>query len=576
MAISRYKTFVDGQALSAADLNGIQDAVVNNDQNVGNPRTAPFDLDGQRLIISGDGNTSLISSSAGKIDFRLNSADLFDLDGTTAASVNGFSVITAATAGSPRLQAKGSDTNIAAVLASKGTGAAILRSNGMDVVTADGSTASSVNAITVTSSATGNSPQVKATGSDTDINLRLTPKGAGVVNVASGQGYAVDGTTARTWKMAGSGTSLLFQENTGTPSVPVWTTRIEFQTGTSGTFSTSGTLSFPRPFNYLGNGAMLVQQRYTAAKDTNAFNFAVDRWSGFSNNGGGAGFGSNSRQALGVSGFAFANRVQRVAGQTGTSAIQLGQAIPSDLAATLAGQTVTLSFYARAGANYSAASSILSTTITTGTGTDEGTPLLIGVPFVGTWAGAATQSKNHTISTTLTRFTHTVTLAANATEVGVVFSMTPVGTAGAADYFEVTGVLLQLGSVAGDYPHLSFAQELLAAQRFFCKTFPYATVPADGAGYTGSLVRPTSSGTLEPAVGWRFPAEMILSPTVTLYNPGGAGTAGQWRDSGNTASSAGARSTNTGTSGTQIDNNGGLLTAAARWHIHAAADTVIF
>lgn len=562
MSISRYKTFVDGQTLTAADLNGIQDAVVNNDQSVGSPRTAPFDLDGQRLIISGDGNTSLISTSAGKIDFRLNSADLFDLDGTAAASVNGFSVITSATGVAPILQAKGSDTNVGAVLAGKGTGSAVLRSNGVDILTADGSTASSVNAITVASAATGSSPQVKATGSDTDINLRLTPKGAGVVNVAAGQGYAVDGTTARTWKMVGSGTSLLFQENTGTPSVPVWTTRVEFQT-------ISG-IALPDPNNQLDNGALNVWQDGAVSGDiisgTPTF---PDRWGVAGGVAGG--HCTVSRQTLGANGFRYLQRIQRVAAASTTTVIQFYQAIPTDVAALLAGQQVTLSFYARAGANYSAASGALVSRIHTGTGSDEGSAAMIGF-FAGPWAGDVQQDQSNTLTTTLQRFTQTVTLASNATEVGVELRFTPVGTAGAADYFEVTGLMLQLGPTASTYPHLPFQRELALCQRFYAKTFAYGTKPAVAGGFAGTIVQGRAAANPEPYQRWQFPVEMRVAPTITRWNPGTAGAATQWRDNGDANSTAAAQTLHVTTTSAIITNTTVTVSGASSWHLHLSAD----
>lgn len=42
-------------------------------------------------------------------------------------------------------------------------------------------TASAVNEVTVTNAATGNAPSISATGGDTDIDLKLTPKGTGKV-----------------------------------------------------------------------------------------------------------------------------------------------------------------------------------------------------------------------------------------------------------------------------------------------------------------------------------------------------------------------------------------------------------
>lgn len=367
MAIVRYKTFADGQILTATDLNGMQDQVINNEQSVGNPRTTSFDLDGQRLILSADGNTSQIASTSNKIDFRLASTDLFDLDGTVATPVNGLTFIASATGVATRIQAKGSDTNIGAILASKGTGTVALRANAVDALIAT-SPASSVNQLTVSGSATGNpislaatgtdtnvgvtiapkgtgeilldaspsgvgvdidgaplvldadgdsslretaddvlalrllgfdafifdgdaaspvngltfrssattvDPEVAGQGSDTNINVRLTPKGSGVA--ASAGGWAVDGDTALIWRWAGgsgaTGTSLLLQENTGTPTVPVWTTRTEIPAGrniaASGIASYSpsdvATLDIDLPFGFQ---RYMLQVEMTPATDS--------------------------------------------------------------------------------------------------------------------------------------------------------------------------------------------------------------------------------------------------------------------------------------------------------------------
>jgi len=55
--------------------------------------------------------------------------------------------------------------------------------------------ASAVNELTLTNAATGNAPQISATGDDTNINLQLTPKGTGKVVLS---GNTVNVPTART------------------------------------------------------------------------------------------------------------------------------------------------------------------------------------------------------------------------------------------------------------------------------------------------------------------------------------------------------------------------------------------
>jgi len=54
-------------------------------------------------------------------------------------------------------------------------------------------TASAVNEITVTNAATGNAPQVSATGDDTNVNLKFAGKGTGAVELASD--IQINGTT---------------------------------------------------------------------------------------------------------------------------------------------------------------------------------------------------------------------------------------------------------------------------------------------------------------------------------------------------------------------------------------------
>lgn len=52
---------------------------------------------------------------------------------------------------------------------------------------------SAVNEIEVKNAATGNSPTISATGSDTDIDINLTPKGAGDVNIPTSANIQVNG-----------------------------------------------------------------------------------------------------------------------------------------------------------------------------------------------------------------------------------------------------------------------------------------------------------------------------------------------------------------------------------------------
>ena len=101
----------------------------------------------------------------------------------TASAVNYVQVTGAATTGSVALSSQGSDTNVSLNLITKGTGVirfytAAASSEQFRVTHTAGTI---VNYATVTGNIAGSSPTFSVAGSDTDIDLTLTPKGAGAV-----------------------------------------------------------------------------------------------------------------------------------------------------------------------------------------------------------------------------------------------------------------------------------------------------------------------------------------------------------------------------------------------------------
>jgi len=75
-------------------------------------------------------------------------------------------------------------------------------------------TASAVNELTVTNSATGNAPELSSTGDDTNIDIKITPKGSGNV-VLDGLKYPnADGTADQILKTDGSG-NITFADASG-------------------------------------------------------------------------------------------------------------------------------------------------------------------------------------------------------------------------------------------------------------------------------------------------------------------------------------------------------------------------
>ena len=95
-------------------------------------------------------------------------------------SVNYLQVVSAVTGAAPYLTATGTDTDIALVLSSKGTGNVLLRANSATALAA-WNPSSAVNAVIINGNTTGYGPGISATGSDTNINLNISGKGTGSV-----------------------------------------------------------------------------------------------------------------------------------------------------------------------------------------------------------------------------------------------------------------------------------------------------------------------------------------------------------------------------------------------------------
>ena len=251
---------------------------------------------------------------------------------------------------------------------------------------------------------------------------------------------------------------------------------------TNGTINllTSSTLSMAAGKNPVINGGFEIWQRGTSTSIPASTypSFPADRWITSTNANQAC---TVSREATGdttnLPNLQYAIRYQRDSGQTGTGALYLIQNCETATTIPYAGKTVTLSFYARKGANYSATSSILVSSIQTGTGTDQNA-------FLG-YTGAVDTAQNNTLTSTWQRFTQTLTLAATTTEMAILFLFNPTGTAGAADYYEITGVQLELGSTPTSFSRAggTIQGELAACQRYYQRhSFATASVDLTGLG----------------------------------------------------------------------------------------------
>lgn len=273
---------------------------------------------------------------------------------------------------------------------------------------------------------------------------------------------------------------------------------------------------------------------------TNTLTYTADRFFAV---GGASSSISVSRQAvtLPVTGPHYACRVQRAAANADTAAINFGTALTSEMCRRFQGRQVVLSFYATAGANFSPAGGLLTTRIIAGKGTDQSAANMVA----GSWttqanlalyvaqpgtapAGANAGGNPNTtlvagpqftavsgigLTTERVRYQLTATVPANVTQLGLLFSFTPVGTAGANDWFQLEAI--QLEEVAPQQPYATTFQqrpdwlERLMCQQFFWRMDEKAAVAAvQGNGMM--------SATNVQTVSIPTPVRMRTSPTVTV------------------------------------------------------------
>jgi hypothetical protein len=272
--------------------------------------------------------------------------------------------------------------------------------------------------------------------------------------------------------------------------------------------STSTGLRYQAPVNVnpVLNSSFQVWQRGTSGSgnSTGTSGYNADRWQNYL-----AGTITVSRQATNDSTnlpfIQYCARVQRNSGTTSTGIFYNNQNIETLNSVAYAGKTVTISFYARAGANYSSASNALTANVISGTGTDQN--------LFGGFTGAAnTVNGTATLTTTWQRFSYTGTLGSTTSELCVTFQYTPTGTAGANDYYEITGIQLEVGSVATPFKTYAgtIQGELAACQRYYQR---YTVGVNQNTGFTTLNYSTTAAVATLP-----MKVTMRVAPTVLDYS----------------------------------------------------------
>jgi hypothetical protein len=128
--------------------------------------------------------------------------------------------------------------------------------------------------------------------------------------------------------------------------------------------------------------------------------------------------------------------------------------------------------------------------------------------FVGVTGQATVVSSTVTLTTSWQRFQITGTPGATAKQLFAFFTFAPVGTAGADDFYEVTGVQLEVGSIATAFTNAggTIQGELAACQRYYYRTTPGLNYSQFGAAMAGT----TTAAVLMN----RFPVTMRVRPTA--------------------------------------------------------------
>ena len=282
-----------------------------------------------------------------------------------------------------------------------------------------------------------------------------------------------------------------------------------FTDGTSGftmvSGGTAGVTYQPISPNYIINGAFDIWQRGTSFT-AGARAYSVDRYT-IGRSGNVAGL-TASRSTDVPDNYVYSIKVQRDSGNTATNTLGLHQQL-EDAGKLVAGQTVTISFWAKAGADFngsfsarqnSSSAEWSSITYSTGGAMNSG--------------NADFDSSSVTIAptTTWTRYSFTATIPTTANSLQVHFLYTPVGTAGADDSFYITGWQLEAGSVATPFRRNanSTQGELAACQRYFQAYGGDAVNQFFGSGL--------AVGTTLGAFSFLTQTTLRAAPTVTFSN----------------------------------------------------------
>jgi hypothetical protein len=249
------------------------------------------------------------------------------------------------------------------------------------------------------------------------------------------------------------------------------------------------------------NGTALGSGNIIATPITNTATYFPDRWFGVG--------GSSSSLTLAqvadttVAGFSQSCLMARSTGSN-TAPLQFGHVVETLDCIRLQNNTVTLSFWARAGSSYSGGA--LTVQLITGTGTNQSAANMVA----GSWTNQANLvNASQVINTAMTRYSFSAVVPAASTQLGVLITWTPSGTAGSQDGVFFNGLQLEAGGLS-PFEHRDVQVELEICQRYAW------AIPEPTSG--ASVAAGCASASNVQIYYMATPVQMIKAPTVTTVS----------------------------------------------------------
>jgi hypothetical protein len=296
--------------------------------------------------------------------------------------------------------------------------------------------------------------------------------------------------------------------------------------------------------NRIINGAMVIDQRNAGASVTPAnFAYLTDRWQFRASQ------GSKFTAEQTISGVAAPTGFTDYLGMTSTSAYSVGSGEQfgvrqfiegfniSDLGwGTASAKSVTLSFWVRSSLTGTHSGALGNN------GDGRAYPFSYTISVANTWEQKSVTIAGDTSGTWLTNNGIGIKVSFNLGAgssmlasagawttgeiVGATGSVSVVGTSGATFY--ITGVQLEVGTQATSFEYRQYQQELALCQRYFEKSYPIETAPAENIATGESFKNGIWTASEIYVTKINFVCTKRATPTITYYRPTQSSTDGRW------------------------------------------------